>query len=242
MPWIMPGQMHSIPGRPAGAGLLASAIVAAEEIFTPPFRAAFWKSIGLTLLLLAVLWIVIERLVVATVRLPWHWLSATVDVLAGAGLAIGALFLITPVTFLVAGFFFDQLADRVESDIAGPDGRGHALPLGPALWIGLKFGTISLVVNALALGLLLVPGVNVIAFFCANAYLYGRGFFELAALRYRPMPEVAVLRRRHAIRLFLAGCLPAALALVPLVNLLTPLYATALLVRVSRPLVVAGRD
>jgi CysZ protein len=237
MPEVMLGQTPPLPER--SPALIAAAAAAARQIFTPPFRAAFWKSIGLTLLLLAVLWLIIEHLVVAYVHFPWHWLSTVVEVLAGAGLAVGAFFLITPVAFVVAGFFFDELADRVESEIAGPSGRGRALPLGPALWIGVRFGALSLFVNAVALLLLLVPGVNVIAFFCANAYLYGRGFFELAALRYRTMPEVRALGRTHATRLFLAGCLPAALSLVPIVNLLTPLYATALLVRVTRPLVAA---
>ena len=38
------------------------------------------------------------------------------------------------------------------------------------------------------------------------------------------------------LRLFIAGCLPAALAMVPIANLLTPLFATALLVRVAQPI------
>ena len=41
----------------------------------------------------------------------------------------------------------------------------------------------------------------------------------------------------HAFRLFVAGCFPAGLALVPLGNLLVPLFATALLVRVTQPIV-----
>jgi CysZ protein len=216
---------------------IQDAIAAAEQIFTPAFRWIFWKILGLTLLVCALAGVTAEKLVILYVHLPWVWLATIVHVLTGVGLAIGLVFLIGPVSFLIAGLFFDELAARVERDLAGPAGCGRAQPLAPALWTGLKFGLLSLAINLLALGLLLVPGVNIVAFFFANAYLFGRGFFELAALRYRTIDEVRLLRRRYGLRLFIAGMLPAALSLVPIVNVLTPLFATALLVRIAQPLV-----
>ena len=218
--------------------MIRAALAAAEQIFSPPFRSVFWKSLGLTILSLALLGIVAEKLVVAYVALPHvAWLATLLHVAAGLGLVVGLAFLVTPVSFVVAGLFFDELADHVEVGIAGQTGRGRAMPIGPALWIGLKFGAVSLLVNAVALLLLFVPGINAVAFFGANAYLLGRGFFELAALRYRDIAEVRELRRRHSLRIFLAGGLCAALMAVPLANLLTPLFATALLVRIAQPIV-----
>ena len=38
-------------------------------------------------------------------------------VLAGIALAVGFAFAITPVSFLVGGFFFDELAELVEKEI-----------------------------------------------------------------------------------------------------------------------------
>lgn len=221
--------------------MIEAALAAAAQIFTPPFRAVFWKSIGLTLLLLILCGVGLEKLIVAYVLLPHVWMTTVVHVLAGFGLVVGLALLVTPVSFLVAGFFFDELADHVEATIARPAGRGRAMALAPAVWIGLKFGLVSLIVNAAALFLLFLPGVNVVAFFGANAYLFGRGFFELAALRYRGVAEVRELRRIHGVRIFLAGCLCAALMAVPLVNLLTPLFATALMVRVAQPIVAPRR-
>jgi CysZ protein len=218
--------------------MIAAALASIEQIFTRPFRSVFWKSIGLTLLLLVALWAGIEKLVVTYVHLSYGWLATTIHVLAGLGLVVGITFLIPGVSFLVGSFFFDDLADHVESTIAGPDGRGRAMAIAPALWIGVKFGLVSLLVNALALLFLLVPGVNAVAFFGANAYLLGRGFFELAALRYLPLDEVRALRQRHGIRLILAGGIIAAVLAVPILNLLTPLFATAFMVRVARPLIL----
>ena len=217
--------------------MIANAVAAAEQVFSKPFRAVFWKSLGLTVLLLAVVAFALEKLVIAYVILSYAWLATVIHVLAGIGLAIGLAFLVTPVTFVVAGLFFDELADHVEAEIAGPAGRGRPMPLAPAAWIGLKFGLLSIVLNALALLLLVVPGVNLVAFFGVNAYLLGRGFFELAALRYLPRAEVSELRRVHGVRIFACGCLVAGLAAVPVAQVLTPLFATAFLVRVAQPLI-----
>ena len=165
--------------------MIDAAFAAAAEILTPPFRAVLAKTLGLTLLLLVFCAVGLEKLAMAYLVTPWHWASTALQVVTGLGLVVAGAVLVTPVAFVVAGFFFDELADHVEADLAGPEGRGRPLPIGEATLIGLKFGLISLVVNLAALLLLLVPGVNAVAFFGANAYLFGRGFFELAALRYR---------------------------------------------------------
>ena len=217
--------------------MIASALRAAEQIFSPPFRAVFWKSIGLTVLLLVGLWAALEKLVVTYVHVAYGWLATLIHVLAGVGLVVGIAFLVAPVSFVVAGFFFDELADHVEAEVAGPGGRGRPMRLMPGLWLGLKFAGVSLIVNAVALLLLLLPGVNLIAFFGANAYLLGRGFFELAALRHVPLETMRALRHRHAARLMLAGCVVAGLAALPVLNLLTPLFAAAYMVRITQPLI-----
>jgi CysZ protein len=87
---------------------------------------------------------------------------------------------------------------------------------------------------------LLVPGVNAVIFLLVNAYLLGRGYFELAALRYRALEDVGRLRRAHQLEIFLAGLLIALLAAVPIANLLTPLFGPALMVRVHDRLAVKG--
>jgi CysZ protein len=111
------------------------------------------------------------------------------------------------------------------------------MALVPAIGTGLKFAALSVAINLLALVLLLVPGINAIAFFGANAYLLGRGYFELAALRFLAPRDVRTLRQTYHVRIFLAGCLVAALLAVPLANLVTPLFASAFLVRLAYPLV-----
>ena len=108
------------------------------------------------------------------------------------------------------------------------DPPGRPLPLAQSIVISAKFFGIVLAVNFLALLLLLVPGINIAVFFFANAYLLSREYFELAAMRHRPVEEARALRRRHAVRIFVAGFMIAGLVAVPVLNLITPVFATAL--------------
>jgi len=76
--------------------------------------------------------------------------------------------------------------------------------------------------------------VNLIAFFIINAYLLSREFFEFAAMRFRSEADAKALRRRHAGTVFLAGFVIAAFLAVPLLNLLTPLFAAAMMVHLHK--------
>ena len=211
-----------------------AARAALAQIFTPPFRAVLGKSLGLTLGVLALVWLGLDKIILSYANVTNWWLSTALSVLTGLGLFVGLAFLVAPVSSLVAGFFLDELAERVERDTSGPAQVGRALPAGAALWLAAKFAGISILVNLCALLLLFVPGVNLIAFITANAYLLGREYFELAALRYRPIEEVRALRAKHALYLFVCGLPIAALVAVPIVNLLTPLFGVAFMVRIHQ--------
>jgi CysZ protein len=214
--------------------MLDAAFAAAREILTLPFRAVLWKTLALTFALLALVWAFLHKLIVAGVGLAHPWAAASLSVLSGAGLVVGLAFLITPVSFLVAGYFFDELALLAEQDSAPDEEPGRPLSLSQSLLLSTKFSAVSLAVNLAALLLLLVPGVNAMAFFAANAYLSGCGYFELAAARRLSFPEVRRLRKSNSLRLFGAGLVIAGLLAVPVANLLTPLFATAFMVRIVR--------
>jgi CysZ protein len=214
--------------------MLDAAIAALKEILTPPFRRVLYKILGLTLALLTLVWFGLDHVIESYIAVPYPWLATTLSILTGLGLFLGLAFLVAPVSLLVAGFFVDELAERVERDTTGSMGR--ALPAGQAIWLATKFALVSVLVNLFALMVLLLPGVNIIAFFVANAYLFGREYFELAALRYRPIEEVRDMRRRHRFYIFLCGFFMAAFVAVPIVNLLTPLFGTAFMVRIHQKL------
>jgi CysZ protein len=214
--------------------MLDAALDAARQILTPPFRAVLWKTLALTLALLAAIWAFLHKLIVAGVGLTHPWAAAPLSLLSGVGLFLGLAFLITPVSFLVAGYFFDELALLAERESAPDEAPGKPLSLSQSLLLSVKFSAVTLAVNLAALLLLLVPGINAVVFFAANAYLSGRGYFELAAARYLSFPEVRRLRKSNSLRVFAAGLVIAALLAIPLANLLTPLFGTAFMVRIVR--------
>jgi CysZ protein len=216
--------------------MFEAAVAAFEHMFTPPFRRVLFKTLGLTVLLLALAFAGLHKLIDLWLVLPYAWLTAVVSIVAGFGLAVGLAFAIPPVSFLVAGIFFDELAAVVERDIDPQMPPGRTPPFSAAAWLAVKFAVAAVFVNLVALVLLLVPGVNAVAFFGANAYLLGRGYFEFAALRYHGLEDVRLLRQRHTLHIFIAGLFIAALAAVPIVNLLTPLFGTAFMVRIHRNL------
>ncbi|MBN9046265.1 MAG: sulfate transporter family protein [Rhizobiales bacterium] len=231
--------------------ILDAAYKALSRLLSPEFRSVFWKTLGITLLLLVGLWAAI-RLLFFSFAWPWMaqvlpglpdwagWLGVAAAVVAGLGLALVLALMIAPVTALVAGLFLDDVAEVVERQDYPADRPGQALPVGPALLASLKFLGVVALGNLLALALLFVPGVNLIAFFVINAYLIGREYFEFAAMRHRPQAEARALRERNGVTVFLAGLLIAGFMAIPLVNLLTPLFAAAMMVHLYKA--IAARD
>src|SRR5690606_19201792 len=124
--------------------------------------------------------------------------------------------LVAPVTAIVAGIFLDEAAEIIEKTDYPADPPGKAVPAVVALWLAIKFFGVVLLGNIVALLLLLVPGINIAAFFLVNAYLLGREFFEFAAMRFRDEADAKALRRRHAGTVFLAGLLISAFLAVPI--------------------------
>ena len=216
--------------------MIADAAAAMSEIFTPAFRAVLWKILILTVALLVLLTAGLHHFLLTFVHLAHPWLRWVISVLTGLGLVVGSIFLVAPISALIAGFFVDDLAARVEQDIDPFGQPGRALPLATSVWLSLRFAVLSLAVTVMALILLFVPGFNAIAFVAANTYLLGRQYFEFASLRFRSVEETRLLRRRHWPTIMLAGLCIAAFVSVPLLNLLTPLFGTALMVRVHKRL------
>ena len=216
--------------------MIDDALASIVEIFSPPFRAVLFKTLGLTLAILAALWVVLDRTAVWLATGGTAWLKTLIEITAALGLVVGLVFLIAPVAMLVAGFFLDELAEHVEANIYPPEIRGRPAPALASLWLATKFSAVALAVNLVAFAVWLLPGVNALVFFVANAYLFSREYFELAASRFRPLNEVRALRRRHRLTLFLAGLIIALFVATPVLNLLTPLFGIALMARLYKRL------
>ena len=218
-----------------------------RNLFAPETRTVFWKTLGLTILVLIGLWFGLRESFIAFImpllqgfipELPdWAgWLTFIFGILASIGLALGLALLLSPVTAIIAGLFLDDVAEVVEKRDYPHDPPGKALPMGEAIVASIKFFGVVIVGNLIALMLLFIPGINIIAFFLVNGYLLGREFFEFAAMRFRSAEEAKLLRSRHSGTVFMAGLVIALFLAVPIVNLLTPLFAAGLMVHLHKAL------
>lgn len=225
--------------------ILEAAFAAARRLPSAEFRAVLFKSLGLTVLALIGLWFGIAGLFEAFALpsmmefipdLPsWtSWLGLMAAIAAGMALALGLGLLIAPVTAIIAGFFLDDVAEVIEREDYPRDPPGTALPMTTAALVSAKFLVLVVVGNLIALGLLLIPGVNIAAILLVNGYLLGREFFEFAAMRFRSEADAKALRRKYRGTVFLAGLIIAALLSVTILNLLTPLFAAAMMVHLHK--------
>lgn len=225
--------------------ILDAALKALKRLPTPEFRSVLWKTLGLTLLLLIGLWVSIRQ-IFFTFAWPWMeqllpgmpewagWLGIVAAIAAGLGLALVLALMIAPVTALVAGIFLDDVADVVEREDYPGEPTGTPLPMGRSIVVSLKFLGVVILGNIVALFLLFVPGINLIAFFVINAYLLGREFFEFAAMRYRSEADAKALRSQYSVTVFAAGLIIAGFLAIPIVNLLTPLFAAAMMIHLHK--------
>lgn len=221
--------------------LIDVAFAALRQVFSPPLRAILFKSLALTLALLVAVWFGLTRLIQFfqsshRISADYPILDTLAFFLAGAGLFVALAFIMPAVSILVAGFFVDDAAEIVERTDFPSDPPGRPLPWGESMLYAIRFAGLTLLVNFIALILVFVPGVNLVAFFGANAYLLSREYFELAASRYRPIEEAQAMRGQFGLRIFAAGGLLAGLMVVPILNLITPLFGIAMMVHLHKAL------
>jgi CysZ protein len=231
--------------------MLDAAVKALSQILSPPMRSILWRSIALALVLITVLAIGLQRLLswLTTTGLVWaeatlgpnshtplDVLSWIVSIAAGFGVVFGGILLMPAITSLVASVFVDEVADHVEREHYPAERPGVALPFGLAIREGIRTALLTVLVYLIALPFVFLAGAGFLAFFIATAWLLGREYFELAAMRFRPPEEAKAMRRENATTIFVAGLIIAAFVSIPIVNLATPLFGMAFMVHMHKRL------
>ena len=206
--------------------MLKAAFKALGDLFSPEFRSVLLKALGLTIALFIAVLIITELAIASFSHFSWPWADRLVEVGTGLALLVAFFFLMSPVTAAFAGLFLDQIAEKVEERHYPLDSRGTPLPVLSAILMALQFFALVLVVNLAVLPMVFF-GVGAFVLVAANAYLLGREYFEMVAMRHMPVEEAKAMRKENAPTIFLAALLPALFSLVPVVNLAVPLFATS---------------
>jgi CysZ protein len=210
--------------------LLAAFVKAIEQLGDPAIRRVLWVSVGLSVLVFALVWTGVGYLLTQTTFFQIGWLDTAIDVLGGfATLAVSWL-LFPAVVSTTTGFFLEGVADAVERRHYPNLPPVRSQPVEEAVGSTVKFFGLMLLLNLILLLFLLIPPVFPFVFYGVNGYLLGREYFELVAARRLDPVEARSLRRRHGRTLFIAGLLIAFLLTIPFVNLVAPLVGTAAMV------------
>ncbi len=199
------------------------------------FRRVMWLSVGLTLLVFIGVILLANYVVLPMIAVfDWGWLNWLAEA-AGIGVVLIALFVLFPsiATFFVC-FFLDSIAEAVENRHFPADSPGRDVPLMQALGQSLRLVIVVVLLNILCLPLYLIPGLNLFVFYALNGYLLSREYFELVSIRHMTPSEASVLRRRAGLTVFVTGVVIAFLLTVPVVNLVAPVFATAMMVHVFK--------
>ena len=200
------------------------------ELGNPRVRGVVWISIALTVAFLALLVFLVTFGLDQIELQAWPWLATAIDVVGALGAVVLAIFLFPAVIGVVSGMFLERVADAVEKRHYPHLPPAREQGLGEVLSTTLVFLLAIVVLNLVALLLSWILPIALPIFLLLNGYLLGREYFELVALRRLSPVEARDMRRRHRGRILVSGVAIAVLLMIPLVNLLAPILATAFMV------------
>jgi uncharacterized protein involved in cysteine biosynthesis len=217
--------------------MLTALLRAIAVLAEPPMRRVVVLSLGLAILTFVLLWLAVAIVLYQTSFFDWRALNWLVELLGGLAVLVLSWFLFPAVVTGIMGFYLERVATAVEALDYPGRGPPRPQPIGELVAVMLRLTGLTLVLNLLALPVyLLVPGINLVLFLVLNGYLFGRGYFEVVALRRLDAGEARAVRSRFAGRIFLGGVAIAGLFALPFVNLVAPVIATAFMLHIFEAL------
>lgn len=213
--------------------MIGAAFKAFGDLLSAEFRAILLKAIGLTLSLFVALLVVTQLVLWQLTLLPWPWAETILAIGTGIAMAVLFFFLMGPVTALFAGIYLDQVAEIVERKHYPQDAPGQPLGTVQSITTAVQFGALALAVNIAILPTVFFA-IGAFVLVAANAYLISREYFVMAAARHMPLEDAKALRKANTPLVFVAGLLPAVAAIVPILNLVVPLFATSYFVHLFK--------
>jgi uncharacterized protein involved in cysteine biosynthesis len=210
--------------------LIGAFAKAVGQFGDPAIRRIVWISIGISLGVFVVLWIVAGFLLTSNAFFEVPWQETAADV-GGWLLTLLITWLFFPAVVSGSiGLLLDRVANAVERRHYPRLPPVRDAPATEVIVTTVKFLAILIFLNLVVLVFLAFPPVFPFVFYAVNGYLLGREYFELVALRRVDAAELESLRGKFRGRMFLAGLVTAFLLTVPFVNLVAPIIGTAAMV------------
>ncbi|MAH84366.1 MAG: hypothetical protein CBB68_08555 [Rhodospirillaceae bacterium TMED8] len=207
--------------------MISAVIRGIRQLSDPAAQRVLWLSVGITFFASAILCITIGTLLLKTELFEAFWLESVTDTFGGA-LTLVIIWLLFPsIISGVMGLLLDSIVEAVEAE------HYHNLPksakpsLSNSLSQSAKLFASMVVINILLLPFIFLGPIFLFVYFCTNGYLLGREFFEMVASRRLPPEQVRAMRKHRQGALIIIGAFLTALMTIPIINLLTPIIATA---------------
>lgn len=213
--------------------MITAYVRALGQLLDPRIVRLIGLSVLLSLTVFAGLWFSITWVLESSTLSETAVLEKVLDWFGQIATIVSAFFLFPVAISLLIGLFLDAVARAVEArhypDL--PKAKGVGLIAG--LMATLRFLGKAVLLNALLLVFLLVPLFSPLypfAWTAAHAYLLGREYFEMVALRRLDVHATHVLRRRHRLQIVAGGFAAVLLFALPVVNLIAPVVVTMAMV------------
>ncbi len=205
----------------------ASLILPLRQLGDPGFRGPLLKGLGASILAFAgLVWLADWG--AGALAGGQGWMATAAGLLGGALVLVGAVWLFLPVMLAITSLFLDDVADAVERRFYPglPEARGASLAaqIRANLAFSVRLLLLSLLILPLAIAL---PPLGVVLFWAVAAVSLGYGLFEGVAQRRMSVAESRILRRQRRSEVLAVGGVLAALAVIPVGNLLVPVLGTA---------------
>lgn len=199
-----------------------------EQLGDKRLRSVLILSIGASLVLIISLAAVVGIALTSLAETGTGWLDEVIVWIGAIGTFVLALIFFPGSVQLVSGLFADRVADAVMARHYPDAPAPRHVPLGEVVGDGLRLAAITIGLNIVALPLYFVlPGLNLLIFYGLNGYLLGREYAEMVGQRTMDRMSLRAFREANRGSLFVGGVLIAALSTIPVVNLTTPVVATA---------------
>ncbi len=165
------------------------------------------------------------------VNIERGWLDTLINWIAGILTGVGGWFMLPVLTVLIAGLFQEKVIQRVDS-LFYPDAVLHEnLNFWHELWHDIKFTAWALFLNLLVLPFYLF-GIGFLVSIVLNSYLLGQEFFEAAAGYHIGKENAKELSKQYRRVIYTGGFVITLMTLVPLLNLIVPVFAVVWMVHV----------
>ena len=217
--------------------MISAFFKALGDLGSPRFQSVLWQSFFLSLGTAIVLWAGMSWLLFNTEligELPWIGgaLETFVDIFGVVAAFVLMILLLPAFLGIYASLYIETICRAVEArhypDIAPPRNQG----ITEAIWVGVKFGILLIVLNLLMLPLLFFGPAYFLIGWAVNGYLLGREYLEMVGFRRMSPEELRAFRLEKRGSVYIAGLVLALIATIPIINLLLPLFGTSMMLHV----------